>query len=181
MESVCRVPAAQESYSVYWGMCFPSMVAALEERVGAESLRQIIDSFLAETGGGDATAQELLDRIVERSEAPAGRLIEDLFVVGRVPEPVLEEVRFQPAGGGWRAIGRVHNLGDGEALCRVVLSSDLGSTETVVSADTGQTVPFELRTPHRPQAVLLDPDQQCHRLVRNGVPRDRVYFEGGRK
>lgn len=181
MESVCRVPATEESYSIYWGLCFPSMVAALEERVGAESLRQIIDGFLAESGGGDATAQELLARIRERSEAPVERLIQDYFVDGRVPEPVLEEVHFQAAaGGGWRATGRVHNLGDGEALCRVVLSSDLGSSETVVSAGTGQSVSFELRTPHRPQAVLLDPDNQCHRLVRNGVPRDRVYFEGGR-
>ena len=48
-----------------------------------------------------------------------------------------------------------------------------------MSAEPGKDGLFELRTTRRPQAVLLDPDKQCHRLVPNGAPGDRVFFQGG--
>jgi hypothetical protein len=47
-----------------------------------------------------------------------------------------------------------------------------------VRTGTGEAAPFEISTRHRPQGVLLDPDSECHRLVRKTGTVDRVYFEG---
>jgi hypothetical protein len=187
-ENFIRIPPPDTPYHNYWRERFPAVLAALEARVGAEALRLAVDEFLAGSGAGagagtgPASFQEMLDLVARRSEDEAStrRLLQDLFVDGFLPEPVLDGVEFRAAaGGGWRVTGRMTNRGDGEALCRVVLTTDLGAVETVVRADKGESTPFALSSRHRPQAVLLDPDQQCHRLVRNGVPRDRVYFQGG--
>lgn len=70
------------------------------------------------------------------------------------------------------------NSGKGEALCRIVLTTDLGPVETVARAGTGEAAAFTLTTAHRPQAVWIDPDRQCHRLARNTAFGDRFYFEG---
>lgn len=178
-EFLARNPPPDTHRHKYWRLRFGALVAALEARVGAEALRLAVDEFLGTGGPTPGSAKEMLALIERRSEAPAGRLIQDLFVDGFLPEPVLDDVQFRAAaGGGWRVTGRMTNQGDGEALCRVVLTTDLGPVETMVRADTGESTPFELSSRHRPQAVLLDPDQQCQRLVRKGVPRDRVYFQG---
>jgi hypothetical protein len=93
---------------------------------------------------------------------------------------VLEGVEFHQGTGGWRVTGRMHNRGDAQALCRVELTTDLGPVPALVSAEPGKDGLFELRTTRRPQAVLLDPDKQCHRLVPNGAPGDRVFFQEGK-
>jgi hypothetical protein len=177
-EKMVHVPPPERFYDSYWFDRFPAVVVALERRTGAQALRLAIDDFLSVPGERPGTARELFDRIAARSEAPVERLIADLFETGALPEPVLAEVRFQHAAEGWRAVGKVVNEGDGEALCKVVLTTDLAPVETVVRAGTGEAVAFALASRHRPQAVLLDPDQECQRLVRNGAPRDRVYFHG---
>ena len=57
-----------------------------------------------------------------------------------------------------------------------MLTTDLGPVESVVRAAGGGAGELSLSTPRRPQAVLLDPDRECHRLgVHAG---DRVFFEG---
>jgi len=43
---------------------------------------------------------------------------------------VLEGVSFRHAGASWRVTGRMRNEGDGQALCKVVLNTDLGPVET---------------------------------------------------
>ena len=73
------------------------------------------------------------------------------------------------------------NEGKGEALCKVVLTTDLGPESTVVRAGTGEAAGFAFATRQRPQGVFLDPNMECHRLVRKGAPRDRAWFEGGVK
>ncbi len=108
-------------------------------------------------------------------------LIRDFFLAGKLPELVLEGVDFEPAGSGWRVTGRVRNLGDGEAICRVVLTTELGPVETEVRTGTAESTPFAFSTAHRPQGVFLDPDRECQRLLGQGLPRDRVYFRGTRR
>ncbi|HVG09265.1 MAG TPA: hypothetical protein VNM67_16275 [Thermoanaerobaculia bacterium] len=175
------------SYS-YWRFRFPALVSALESRVGAEPLKQAVEELLARGEDPDAapaTAEELFAVIVRHSPSPAAvaaveALIRDSFVAGDLPYPVLEGVEFRHAGAGWQVTGRMVNEGKGEAFCKVVLTTELGPESIALRAGTGESAGFALATRHRPQGVFLDPDRECHRLVRNGAPRDRVWFEGTR-
>ncbi len=182
MDAVHDAALDPKNYS-YWQDRFPALVSALGRRAGAEALRASIEELLApgpahaETPARFAELAAILERRSERDVRP---MIRDFFVAGRLPELVLEEVVLQPAGGGWRVTGQVHNLGDGESICRLVLTTDLGPAETEVRTETGTRASFAFTSSHRPQGVFLDPDQECHRLVRKGVPRDRVYFNGVR-
>ncbi|HKH48719.1 MAG TPA: hypothetical protein VKM72_28980 [Thermoanaerobaculia bacterium] len=176
---VVQVPALGEGYSAYWRLRFPALVAALEHRAGREPLRAAVDELLARGGDRPATFDEFAEILRRRAEQPVEGMFRDFFRAGRLPELVLEDVAFHRAGPGWRATGRVHNLADGEATCRVVLTAALTPAETTVTVGTGGTASFSLETQHRPQAVFLDPDHECHRMERKGAPRDRVFFEGG--
>jgi hypothetical protein len=168
------------AYSSYWTNRFPSLVAALSIRAGAEPLRASIEELLERGGEKPATFAEWAEILERRSDGRAAPLIRDFFLHGAMPEPSLADVEFQPAGSGWRVTGKVRNDGDGEAVCRVVLATDLAPVETAVKTGTGETASFVLATVHRPQGVYLDPDRECHRFTRVGV-RDRVFFQGGRR
>jgi hypothetical protein len=177
-----RAPALHAGY-IYWTIRFPALIAALSRRAGTEPLRASVEELLARGGDKAATFAEWAEILERRSDGPVEPLIRDFFLNGAIPEPTLEDVAFQSAGGvggGWRVTGKVHNEGDGEALCRVVLTTDLGPVETTVKTGTGETAAFVLTTSHRPQGVYLDPDQECHRFMRLGI-RDRVFFQGGHR
>ena len=177
-EAMVRIPPPAEPYSfLYWSRRFPALVSALRLRMGEEPLRRAVNELLAREGGPPATRVELFDLLRQRSEAPLERLIEDFFVKGLLPEPVLDGVELRRDGDDWRVTGRMVNRGDGEALCKIVLTTDLGPVETTARADAGAAGTFALATSHRPQAVWLDPDRECHRLVRSVSFSDRVYFE----
>jgi hypothetical protein len=162
---------------LYWGQRFPALVAALEARMGAEALRRALDELLTREDPRPATAAELYALLRARSEVPLDRMIQDFFVAGALPSPVLEEVTFHRAADSWRVTGRMRNEGDGEALCKVVLVTDLGPVETLARAGEGEAAAFAFVTRNRPQAVRLDPDRECHRLIPNGAPKDQVYFD----
>lgn len=177
-------PALHPEHYNYWNLRFPSLVAALTRRAGAEPLRASLDELLAP--GGDhaqrpATFDEFAAILKRRAERPVDAMIRDFFLAGDLPELVLDGVAFQSSTGGWRATGKVRNEGKGEAVCRLVLATDLGPVETEVRTGSGETVGFTLSSPHRPQGVFLDPDHECHRLIGPGAPRDRVYFQGGNR
>lgn len=175
MEEMVRVPPPEGPYSNnYWNIRFPALVAALRYRMGEETLRVALDDLLSREGTAPLSRDELYTLLGERGEV--GRMIQDFFVKGSLPEPVLEDVAFRRTGDGWRATGRMLNQGTGEALCKIVLTTNLGPVETFARAEGGQSGSFSFSTSHRPQAVLLDPDRECHRLV---SPTDRVFFEGG--
>jgi hypothetical protein len=182
-EVFIRIPPPVERFSqTYWDKRFPALVAALRYRMGEEALRGAVEEVLSSPGSQPATRQELYATLVRHSEAPVERLIQDFFVRGYLPEAVLDGVQFRHSGGaegGWRVSGKMLNLSQGEVLCKVVLTTDLGRQEALVRAD-GVDHPgdFSFSTPHRPQAVLLDPGRECHRLVTGAVPRDRVAFDG---
>jgi hypothetical protein len=185
-EAMMRIsPFSDDVYYPYWNSGFPALVSALRSRMGDEPLRAAVEEFLSRGDDPAAplgTAQELFDLLVRHSPQPVERLIRDSFQAGDLPYPVLDKVEFRRAAGsdtGWRVTGRMVNEGQGEALCKVVLATDLGPESTVVRADSGQSGSFELATRYRPQGVFLDPGHECHRLARMGAPRDRVYFTGG--
>lgn len=164
----------------YWRHRFPALIAALEHRAGREPLRAAVDELLSREGTRPVTFAEFEEVLRRHAQEPVDGMLRDFFHAGRLPELILEDVAFRRAGAGWRATGRVRNLADGEAVCRVVLAAAVAPVETTVAAGTGETAAFALETPHRPLAVLLDPDLECHRLERVGAPRDRVFFEGER-
>jgi hypothetical protein len=174
-------PFAENAYYNYWNTGFTALMSALRSRMGDEPLRAAVEEFLSRGDDPAApvgTAQELFELLVRHSPQPIDRLIRDSFQAGGLPYPVLDGVEFRRAGDGWRVTGRITNEGTGEALCKVVLATDLGPTSTVVRADAGEAGSFELATRYRPQGVFLDPGHECHRLVKMGAPRDRVYFTG---
>ncbi len=174
-------PFADDAYYDFWAAGFPALVSALRSRMGDEPLRAAVEEFLDrgyDPGATPGTAQELFDLLARHSPQPVDRLVRDSFLAGDLPYPVLDGVEFRRKGDGWQVTGRMVNEGKGEALCKVVLATDLGPESTVARADTGQSGSFELTTRYRPQGVFLDPGNECHRLVKMGAPRDRVYFKG---
>jgi hypothetical protein len=177
------VPPPTEPYSpLYWSSRFPALLVGLRHRMGEEALRQALVELLSrQQDQRPCTRQELFE-VLERHGGPdLPRFLRDNFVEGKFAQPVLEGVEFHQGADGWRVTGRMHNLGDAQALCKVELTTDLGPVPTLVSAEPGKDGLFELRTTRRPQAVLLDPDKQCHRLVPNGAPgQDRVFFQEGK-
>ncbi len=180
-ETIRASALRQEPWSPYWDSRFPSLISALKSRMGEEPLRAAVEELLArgdDPGAGAGTAAELFALFEKHSPEPVGRMIQEYFLDGKLPYPVLADVRFRRSGDTWRVTGRMVNEGQGEALCKVVLTTDLGPESTVARADGGQAAGFELATRHRPQGVFLDPGHECHRLVESGGARDRVYFEG---
>jgi hypothetical protein len=180
MEAILRVKPPSYSYSMnYWNNRFPALVTALRYRMGEEALRGAIDEVLSRTDARPATREELYAALERRSEAPLARMIQDYFVQGYLPEPILDGVELRHAEGGWRVTGRLRNRSQGEAMCKVVLTTDRDRLEILARADGDQPGDFSFSTPHRPQAVLLDPNRECHRLIPNAGARDRVFFTGG--
>jgi hypothetical protein len=177
---VVRIPPPKDRYSnLYWGSRFPALVAGLRHRMGEEALRQAIDDALSggSPGDGGLTRADLFAALERHGGPDLQRFVTDNLVKGGLAEPVLDEVEFRVEPGGWRVTGKVVNRGDAEALCKVELTTDLGPVEALVRAEAVGAGAFELRTSRRPQAVLLDPDRECHRLVPNAAPRDRVFFQ----
>lgn len=177
-EESLKIPPPAEGYWDYWAQRFPALVAALRMRMGEEPLRRAIDELLARKSAQPVTRDELYALLKERSEVPLDRMIQDFFVEGLLPEPELEGVALRRTPGGWTVTGRMVNRGSGEALCKIVLTTDLGPVETLARAGTGEAGAFTLTTAHRPQSVWIDPDRECHRLVRKVTFKDRFYFEG---
>jgi hypothetical protein len=181
IEAEVQVPAlAVEEHYSYWYQRFPALMSALRSRMGDEPLRAAVDEFLDrgdDPAAPPGTARELFALLVRHNPNPSvDRLIRESFLGGDLPYPVLDGVEFRHTGDGWRITGRMVNEGTGEALCKVVLTTDLGPESTVVRAEPGQAGSFELATRYRPQGVFLDPGHECQRLVKMGAPRDRVYF-----
>jgi hypothetical protein len=174
-------PPTTFSAPLYWHSRFPALLAGLRHRMGEEALHQAVEDLLAHADDRrPATRQDLLDALARHGGPDLPRFLDDNFVKGSLAEPVLEGVEFRQGTDGWHATGRMHNRGDAEALCKIVLTTDLGPVSTLARADGGKDGAFDLHTTRRPQAVLLDPDKECHRLVPNGAPNDRVFFQGGK-
>jgi hypothetical protein len=177
-----RVPPPEDLYgTLYWHSRFPALLAGLRHLMGEEALRQAVEELLSRGGVQQpCTRKELMEVLARHGGPDLARFLAENLVKGGLAEPVLEGVEFRQAADGWHATGRVHNRGDAEALCKVVLTTDLGPVSAMVRAEAEKDGAFDLHATRRPQAVLLDPDKECHRLVPNAAPGDRVFFQGGR-
>ncbi len=174
-------PPTTFSAPLYWHNRFPALLAGLRHRMGEEALHQAVEELLSHADDRHPmTRRDLLAALARHGGPDLPRFLDDNFVKGSLAVPVLEGVEFRQEADGWHATGRMHNRGDGEALCKIVLTTDLGPISILARADGGKDGAFDLHTTRRPQAVLLDPDKECHRLVPNGAPGDRVFFQGGK-
>ena len=179
---VIRIPPPEDFYTpLYWRSRFPALLVGLRHLMGEEPLRQAVEELLSQGGARPCTRRELLDVLARHGSPDLSRFVEENLVKGGLAEPVLEGVELHQTADGWHATGRMHNRGDAEALCKVVLTTDLGPVSAMVRAEGEKDGAFDLHTTRRPQAVLLDPDKECHRLVPNGAPGDRVFFQGNGK
>jgi hypothetical protein len=178
---IVRVPPPEDFYGpIYWHSRFPALLVGLRHLMGEEALRQGIEELLSRGGQQPCTRRELLDVLTRHGGPDLSRFLTENFVKGGLAEPVLEGVEFRQAADGWHATGRMHNRGDAEALCKVVLTTDLGPVSAMVRAEAEKDGAFDLHTTRKPQAVLLDPDKECHRLVPSTLVGDRVFFQGGK-
>jgi hypothetical protein len=175
---IVRVPPPDSYSPLYWQRRFPALLMGLRHRMGEEALQQALAELLSRQQDQRPCTRQELFAVLERHGGPdLPRFLHDNLVAGGLAEPVLEGVEFRQGADGWRVTGRMHNRGDAEALCKVELTTDLGPVQTLARAEPGSDGPFELHTTRKPQAVLLDPDKECHRLVPNGAPGDRVFFQ----
>jgi hypothetical protein len=178
---IVRVPPPEDFYgTLYWHSRFPALLAGLRHLMGEEALRQAVEELLSKGGARPCTRRELLDVLARHGGPDLSRFLQENLVKGGLAEPVLEGVEFRQTADGWHATGRVHNRGDAEALCKVVLATDLGPVSATVRAEPEKDGAFDLRTTRKPQAVLLDPDKECHRLVPSTLVGDRVFFQRGK-
>lgn len=178
---IVRVPPPEDFYgTIYWHSRFPALLVALRHLMGEEALRQAVEELLSQGGARPCTRGELLDVLTRHGGPDLSRFLAENLVKGGLAEPVLEGIEFRQTADGWHATGRMHNRGDAEALCKVVLTTDLGPVSATVRAEPEKDGAFDLHTTRKPQAVLLDPDKECHRLVPSAAPGDRVFFQGGK-
>lgn len=177
-----RVPPPEDFYSpTYWHSRFPALLVGLRHLIGEEALHQAVEELLSRNAGQQpCTREELVEALARHGGPDLARFLQENLVKGGLAEPVLEGVEFHQAADGWHATGRMHNRGDAEALCKVVLTTDLGPVSAMVRAEGEKDGAFDLHTTRKPQAVLLDPDKECHRLVPSTLVGDRVFFQGGR-
>ncbi|MFL6237031.1 MAG: ABC transporter permease [Thermoanaerobaculia bacterium] len=176
-----RVPPPEDFYgTIYWHSRFPALLVGLRHLMGEEKLRQAVEELLSQNVQQPCTREELVEVLARHGGADAARFLAENLVKGGLAEPVLEGVELRQTADGWHATGKVHNRGDAEALCKVVLTTDLGPVSAMVRAEGEKDGAFDLHTTRRPQAVLLDPDRECHRLVPSAAPGDRVFFQGSK-
>lgn len=162
----------------YWHVRFPALVAALARRTGQGVLRDAVDRFTA-AGGEPAELAGLFAALAERTEAPLDDLWQAFTEAEALPVLRLDGVRFRRRADGWVAVGTVVNDGGGSPRCTVALLTDLAPVTAEVRPAAGGAAPFRLFTPHRPQAVVLDPDGSCHRYRPTAAAgRERVEHRG---
>jgi hypothetical protein len=157
--------------------------------VGEERFYGLVERFLDRGEQGfrePGTLQELLEliraEVAEETGVDFARFWNDYLEGQALPDPTLAEVKFRPVGHGggvWRVTGEVRNEGTGEVRCPLLLATDFSPRERVVTIPDGGSVAFEMETPYRPQAVVLDPRGQCLRFQSLAAgERLRVEFGG---
>lgn len=164
---------ADPSDEVTW-IKLEALLTDLEHRVGAQAFTDGLAVFLDGPVHPSGSLQELLESISHRSGRPLDRFYSDYVTGAALPVLSLEDVRARRAGREWDISGRVRNLGTGEAVCPVVLQTDLDMTGTQVTVGSSSAVPFAFKSPHHPRAVLLDPDERCYRFRPNSGAVERV-------
>ena len=126
---VLSVPPPTEVYSpLYWRSRFPALLVGLRHRMGEEALHQAVEELLSRRGRPAPLHPPGAFEVLARHGGP------DLprFLRGQLREGKSGGSRCSKGSSsvrgpdGWRATGRMHNRGDAQALCKVVLTTDLG-------------------------------------------------------
>jgi hypothetical protein len=140
-----------------------ALVADLEHRLGAATLRRGIETFLARRDAGPGTVGELMTTLGAVSGASLDRVTADYFMGDAIPQVGLADVH-ESGSGPWEVSGDVENIGTGEARCPLRLETDTDPVETEVRIEGGKSTRFTLRTTSPPRRITVDPDQQCLRF-----------------
>jgi hypothetical protein len=160
-----------------WCERLPAVLGEVERRVGQHALQEGFAEFLNAKGERRGTVKELLDRIGRISGVSLERIYSDYFTGRALPVLTLDDVHFRKTATEWDVTGSVKNLASGEAICPVVLRTDLGSESVDVTVDGGKSTPFRISTSARPASLMLDPDGVCYRFQRVGIVQ-LVPFKG---
>lgn len=147
----------------------------LEYRVGAGTLAEAINEFVA--GRGVGTSKELVDTIGRKANLNLDSFYRDYFVGQALPKLTIEEPVFTREGDRWIVRGFARNLATGESFCPIVLRTELGSVRQVLRIGDGERVPFTLVTEHEPRTLQLDPEDVVYRHAAIGTV-DTVDFKG---
>ena len=152
----------------------------LEGRIGARSLFLGIEQFLNRPGEAHGTMRELFDDLEAVSGKDLSRFFDEFVDGGAVPQLTLEEVSARRLEGRRFLVqGQVVNKGVGEVHCPLVVKTELGENQILVTTRDEATTDFELTVEHRPVSVLLDPQDTCFRWVesKKRETMERFYFE----
>ena len=167
--------SAQPEYGYIWKRRLPAVLAQMESRIGGDHFYAGIESFLAAGGETPGTIEELLAELERRSGISLERTYQDHFQGDALPLLRLEEVRSTRRGDGWLVEGMLRNTGSGEAVCPVIVKTEIAELKLTVTVDTETASSFSVRSDHRPHTVLLDPERTCYRfLLRTSPALERV-------
>ncbi len=162
-----------------WGARLPALLVDLGNRIGDDAVHRGLAAFLARRGGPPGTLEELVHDWESAGGVPLDDFYRQYLAGTALPVLGLAGVTFAPAERGWRVRGRVVNGGTGEAHCTVVLTSEAARSSLAVVVPGSGAAPIDFDTMSPPRAVLLDPEQRCHRyrpLV--PAPVERVDYRG---
>ncbi len=156
---------ASPRQGIIWRRRLPAVLAEIESRAGGDTFYAAIESFLAAGGEEPGTLEELLAEIETRSGISLERTYEDHFLGDAQPILELMDVRSQRLDEGWRVEGKVHNRGTGQAVCPVIVKTEIHELQLTVTVDSESSSPFATRALSRPHTVLLDPNRTCYRWL----------------
>jgi hypothetical protein len=162
-----------------WTHRLPAVVEGLRHRVGTKVLMDGVEELVGATGSAPASARELFRVLERRSGQSLDRFFDDFVAGGKLPKLQLADVTFVRQGATWVVEGVVENSGSGQAICEVVLRTEVAAMLVEVEADGGERSEFRFETRHRPVKVELDPDRKCFRWEPKTTRRE-VVNEAGR-
>ncbi|MEM7354128.1 MAG: hypothetical protein AAF657_25215 [Acidobacteriota bacterium] len=155
--------ASQPFHRFIWSHRLPAVLVEVESRVGSDNFYSAIESFLAASSGEPGTIQELFRRLEERSGVSLTRIYEDHFEGNALPMLRLVDARSERWEGQWRVVATLRNTGTGEAVCPVVVKTDVSERVIRVTVDSESDSAFTVSVTTRPHTLLLDPEDTCYR------------------
>lgn len=172
---VVPILSAKQGQDLIWRRRLPAVLAQIESRLGGDHFYAGIESFLSAAGKtpGDetpGTIEELFAELERRSGISLQRTYDDHFTGGALPILRLEEVSSAKQNGGWRVDGLLRNTGTGEAVCPVIVKTEVAELKLTVTVDSETASPFSVATESRPHTVLLDPELTCYRFLLKTSP-----------
>ena len=142
----------------------PAVMAEAEQRVGSHHFYAAIEAFLARQDGPPGTVQELFESLESRSGVSLESFFEEHFEQGSLPFLTLRATRRRTEEGAWETHGSLTNKGSGQSTCPIVVSTEVGEEQLVVTVDAASSTPFSLITATPPLGAVLDPQRTCLRI-----------------